>query len=292
MSTYSDRAFSALAQFNGRLSTFTEALKATRPDPAAVSAKTIEELTKTATRARNASDAISRSLTLIDITALDVVDMQVRLQGETAKLASALRDLGKSVAKHPAVNTAFGEALVGLDEAAQMVASAVFPSAVQGLRDANVKLWDFEKLLWKRYTDILTDVVQRGSVSPEMEEKIQAIADQVWQAFAEVNSLLNDLAESRANDAQALRRRLEAAPERLTAALRKRASDWKRRMPMRSTDSAGHQGVGRCRQGCRRTPSRSSRSPSFRRTRAWGLAASSWTRPSTTASAACRRSRC
>ena len=54
---------------------------------------------------------------------------------------------------------------MALDEAAQLVASAVFPTAVQGLRDVNVKLWEFEKIQWKLYTDILTDVVQRNSIT-------------------------------------------------------------------------------------------------------------------------------
>ena len=220
MPGYSDRAFSALAQFNGRLSAFTESLKATRPDKARLPQKTLDELTTAAGRARSAADAIARSLTLIDITSLDVVDMQVRLQGETAKLASALRDLGKAVESNEPVNQAFGDVLVPLDEAAQSVAAAVFPSAVQGLREANVKLWDFEKLIWKRYTDLLTKVVQSGKVPADQEARIQVIADKVAAAFAEVNVLLNDLAESRASDAGRLRQRLKEAPERLTTALK------------------------------------------------------------------------
>jgi len=224
MPAYSDRAFSALAQFNGRLSAFTESVKATLPDKGRLSQKTLGELTATAGRARAAADAIARSLTLIDITGLDVVDMQVRLQGETAKLASALRDLGETAQSNESVNQAFGEVLVPLDEAALTVASAVFPSAVQGLREANVKLWDFEKLIWKRYTDLLTKVVQSGKVPADQEARIQAIADKVAGAFAEVNILLNDLAESRPSDAARLRQRLKEAPERLTAAL-KEATD-------------------------------------------------------------------
>jgi len=224
MPAYSDRAFSALAQFNGRLSTFTELVKATRPDGGGLSQKTLGDLTKIASRARAASDAITRSLTLIDITALDVVDMQVRLQGETAKLASALRDLGKSAESQVAVQKAFGDALVALDEAAQIVAAAIFPSAVQGLREVNVKLWDFEKLLWKRYTDTLTEAVRKGDIPSDQEEKIQVIADDVAAAFAEVNTLLNDLAEGRPSDSARLRHRLEEAPARLTAAL-KQATD-------------------------------------------------------------------
>jgi len=118
------------------------------------------------------------------------------------------------------VRVTFEDALVALDEAAQLVAVAVFPSAVQGLREVNVKLWDFEKIQWKRYTDTLSDVVQRRRIPSEQQVRIQAIADDVAQAFAEVNTLLNDLAESRASDAAGLRRRLKQAPARLTDALR------------------------------------------------------------------------
>ena len=219
MPAYSARASAALGQFNDRLSAFMKSVKATHPDAERLPRKTLDDLSKIAIRASSAAEAISQSLKLIDITALDVVDMQVRLQGETAKLASALRDLGKRVERQPAVRDTFSPALIPLDEAAQMVAAAIFPSAVQGLRAVNVKLWDFEKLLWMRYTATLTEAVQRGDIPSEHEEKIQEIADDVWAAFAEVNTVLNDLAEARPSDSARLRQRLEAAPARLTQAL-------------------------------------------------------------------------
>jgi hypothetical protein len=221
MSAISDRVFTVLGQFSGHLSVFVQAVTSTAPDPPRLPKKELNELLDVADRARLAAEAITRSFTLIEITALDVVDMQVRLQGETARLASALRDLGARVERQHFIREAFGDELVALDEAAQAVAAAVFPSAVQGLRDVNVKLWEFEKLQWKRYTDILTDVVRRGSITAEQEVRIQAIADDVWRAFAEVNTLLNDLAGTRPSDAKALRRRLEQAPVRLTTALGK-----------------------------------------------------------------------
>jgi hypothetical protein len=84
-----------------------------------------------------------------------------------------------------------------------------------------VKLWDFEKVQWKRYTDVLTDVVRRESITTEQQIRIQSIADDVARAFADVNLLLNDLAESRASDAVALRKRLRQAPMKLTTALEK-----------------------------------------------------------------------
>jgi ElaB/YqjD/DUF883 family membrane-anchored ribosome-binding protein len=219
MSSFSDRVFNTLGQFNGRLSAFVEAVANTAPDPPRLPSKTLKELLDIAARARTGADAISRSFTLIDVTALDIVDMQVRLQGETARLAAALRDLGDAVERQHFVREAFEDELVALDEASLLVAAAVFPSAVQGLRETNVKLWDFQKIQWKRYTDILNDVVQRGRIPSDQQVRIQAIADDVARAFEEVNTLLNELAESRATDAAALRRRLKQAPDRLRAAL-------------------------------------------------------------------------
>jgi ElaB/YqjD/DUF883 family membrane-anchored ribosome-binding protein len=219
MSTFADRVLSTLGQFNGRLSAFVEQVGSTPPDPPRLPRKALDELLAIAARGRAASDAIMRSFVLIEQTALDIVDMQVRLQGETARLASALRELGQAVDRQHFVRERFGDVLVALDEDAHAAAAAVFPSAAQGLRQVNVKLWDFEKIQWKRYTDILTDVVRRGSITTEQQVRIQAIADDVARAFGDVNGLLNDLAESRATDAAALRKRLEQAPIKLTTAL-------------------------------------------------------------------------
>lgn len=219
MSAFSDRALAALALFNGRLSAYVEQVTSTVPDPPRLPRKALNELLTIADRARSAADAIIQSLAIIDQTALDIVDMQVRLQGETARLASALGELGEAIERQHFVRERFAEALVALDEAAMMVGATVFPSAVEGLREVNVKLWDFEKLQWKRYTEILSDAVRHGTITSEQQVVIQSIADDVAQAFAAVNTLLNDLAETRAVSAAALRRRLEQAPRKLTAAL-------------------------------------------------------------------------
>src|SRR5262245_1160637 len=220
MSTFSDRVFTVLANLNGRLSAFALLVESTPPDPPRLPRKALDELLDAAARARRAADAIARSFSLIDLTALDIVDMQVRLQGETASLAAALRELGRAVERQHFVREAFGDSLVELDEAAQLVAAGVFPGAVQGLREVNVKLWDFEKIQWKRYTDILTDVVRRGVLTNDQQVRIQSIADDVAAAFADVNMLLNDLAETRAADAGALRKRLQLAPQKLTSSLK------------------------------------------------------------------------
>ncbi len=219
MPSYTDRVFAALGPFTGHLSALVQQVQALPPDTPRLPRRTLDDLLEIAARVRNASDAITRSFTLIEQTSLDVVDMQVRLQGETARLASSLRALGERVQDQHVVLAALGDELVALDEAAQLVAAAVFPSAVQGLRDVNVALWAFEKLQWKRYTDLLTEVVRRETITTEQQVRIQDIADGVAGAFAAVNRLLNELAESRPSDAAGLRARLEHAPTRLTDAL-------------------------------------------------------------------------
>jgi hypothetical protein len=224
MTAYAERAFEALNQLNDGLIDFDSLIRARPADPPRLPRKTLDDLIDIAARARTGVDALRHSLSLIEQTSLDVVDMQVRLQGEAARLASALKDLGRAIEKQHFVREAFEAPLVALDEAAQSVASAIFPSAVRGLREVNVKLWEFEKILYKRYTDLLTDVVRAGRLTPAQHVTIQRIADDVVQAFAEVNTLLNDLAENRSIDAVALRARLDAAPRRLTKALQRAES--------------------------------------------------------------------
>ena len=219
MATFAHRVFTALGRFDGQLSAFVERVNTTPAHATRMPAKVLQQLRDAAGRARAASNALTRSFVLIEQTGLDVVDMQVRLQGETASLASALATIGDEVASQHFVRDAFGDALVALDEAAQLVAASVFPSAVQGLREVNVKLWDFEKVLWKRYTDLLTVVVRRRRITADQQAHMQAIADDVARAFGEVNTLLNDLAESRPSDARALQARLGQAPVRLTKSL-------------------------------------------------------------------------
>jgi hypothetical protein len=220
MASYKGRVADALTSFDRELAAFVATVAGTAPHPRRLAARTKKAILEIADRARTASAAIDRSMFLIEATALDLVDMQVRLQGETARLAGALRDLGNTVADQPFVRTTFESPLVRLDEAAQLVAAAVFPSAVRGLREVNVTLWDFEKNHWKRYTELLSDVIQRDRIPSDQQVRVQAIADDVARAFDEVNTLLNDLAETRAADAAVLRRRLRQAPERLRAALR------------------------------------------------------------------------
>lgn len=225
MPTFLERVFSTIDKFKTSLNAFTDLVRAAPAKPD-LPRKELDKLLELAARAEAAANAIAHSFGLIDRTSLDIVDMQVRLQGETARLASALDGLGETVDKQASVQQTFSASLVALDEAAQMVASAVFPSAVEGLRAVNVKLWDFEKIQWKRYTDILNSVVQDRRITSPQQAKIQDIADDVFKGFEAVNTLLNELAEGRAADADALRARLAEARKNLKSGLQ----DARRRM--------------------------------------------------------------
>ena len=95
MPTFHERIASAVEGFKRNLDVLTKLVRVTpaRPD---LAQKELDKLLETAARANAAADAIAFSFGLIERTGLDIVDMQVRLQGETARLASALDTLGES----------------------------------------------------------------------------------------------------------------------------------------------------------------------------------------------------
>jgi hypothetical protein len=99
------------------------------------------------------------------------------------------------------------------------LASAVFPSAVQGLRLVNVKLWDFQKIQVAHYARILEDVVRDKRISQDQQARIELIGMGVIDAFETVNAMLNELAEGRATDGPSLRQRLDRARKNLTRRL-------------------------------------------------------------------------
>lgn len=220
MPSYRDRVFQALGRFQTRLAMFDEAVKHRAADPPRLPKKALDELTALAARVRVASDALSVSLGhIVDQRGVDLVDMQVRLRGESAKLADALGRLGDTVSAQHFVREAFSESLVALDEAAQQVAAAVFPSAVQGLRDVNVRLWDFQKIQQIKYGQVLEAVVQKKRLTLAQQSNIEAIGARVIGAFDDVNALLNELAESRATDGRRLKRRLADMTKTLNESL-------------------------------------------------------------------------
>lgn len=210
MSSYTDQVLNALTAFDTTLAGF-GAMVRTRPSSATVLRKDLDRLIEWANRAGAAASQLRFSSNIIVGTAVDIVDFQVRLQGEAAALASALGGLASVLEKQTAIRDAFEDAVVALDEAAQGVASALFPGAVEGLGDVNVALWDFDRVLWREYTTRFRDAVREGTLTFDQQSRIQAIANEVHQAFDDVNALLNALAENAMPDGPSIARALTAA---------------------------------------------------------------------------------
>jgi hypothetical protein len=216
MSSYGDRVYAALGRFQGSLKEFTDLVGQRPADPPRLPRKELDALLALAARARAASDAIAVSLVHITESRVDVVDMQVRLKSETARLASALSGLGDQVDRQHFVREAFSDSLVALDEASHMLASAVFPSAVKGLRAVNVKLWDFQKIQVANYGRILETVVRDRKITQDQQARIEAIGMRIIAAFETINGMLNELAEGRATDGPRLQKRLDQAKASLS----------------------------------------------------------------------------
>ena len=209
MPTFIARVFASLDDFDKTLAGLATSL-GSGAVAASVGDKELEQMQEAAVRAGAASTKLRRSFDLIQQTALDIVDMQIRVQGETALLAGALNALGSVLQRvkereqqgsQKQLPPEVEQAAVELEERASLVAAAIFPGAIGGIRKVNVKLWDFEKLLWKRYTDLLTELIQNGRLTPDQQATIERIADGIREGFDRVNQLLNTLAEGAFIDA-------------------------------------------------------------------------------------------
>jgi hypothetical protein len=231
--SYAERLFGALGRFNADLAAFTSLVQRRAPDPPRIPRKELDGLLALSTRAGEAANAIGISLGhIVGQRGVDLVDMQVRLKSETARLAGALSGLGEQVQRQHFIREAFAEPLVALDEASHLVAAAVFPSAVDGLRAVNVRLWDFQRIEVVHYGRILETVVREKRLTADQQARIEQIGLRVRQDFETINDLLNELAEGRATDGKGLRTRIDRActnlEESLADAARKVTTDLKR----------------------------------------------------------------
>jgi hypothetical protein len=209
MPTFIARVFASLDDFDKTLAGLATSLGSAAV-AASVGDEELEQMQEATVRAGAASTKLRRSFDLIQQTSLDIVDLQVRVQGETALLAGSLKALGgvlqrvkerEEQGSPKQLPPEVEQAAVELEERASLVAAAIFPGAIGGIRKVNVKLWDFEKLLWKRYTDLLTELVQNRKLTPDQQATIERIADGIREGFDRVNQLLNTLAEGAFIDA-------------------------------------------------------------------------------------------
>jgi hypothetical protein len=146
--------------------------------------------------------ALLHSLWLVEKTGLDVVDMESRMKGESGRLADVLKDIGHEVYEQYFVKRFFRSRLVALDECAQLVAAALYPSAVQGLNKANSKLWEFQRRLIGRYELDLAELERDGQLTASQKKSIQTGFGKLGARFEDANSFLNELALHRLGEAQ------------------------------------------------------------------------------------------
>lgn len=195
MNEYVDRARSAIAAFQAALLEMEDRRARLAPSSAVVN-KRIEALTDISRRLQLAAKRLEHSLSQIaGDTALDVVDLQVRMEGEGAALASALRALDEALEKTPEIGTLLERELQTLKESAERMAAALFPNAIDGVREINRTLWDFRPI-WSEYVRVMGREVSRTSdkrLTADQIAKVEQTAERVRAGFEEVNQLLNKL---------------------------------------------------------------------------------------------------
>lgn len=140
------------------------------------------------------------SLDITERTAADVADLRVRLQTEAKKLATALEDIGKAFPKLDDPTSAARrdpllQQVYALEEHAQRVAAALFPSAIDGLGDVNAQLW-LIRPVYNQYLRVLDAVTRTppAGLSAAHLEAAKAAATRIMGRFDAVDSLLDRLA--------------------------------------------------------------------------------------------------
>jgi hypothetical protein len=194
MEEYLRRANEALTDFLAVVDAFDRA-RANLATAGGLPQKTIDKLQEIVQRIREAAGRLRHSLDQIAAeTALDVVDLQDRMEGEGASLAAALKALDEMLAKLPAGTPLGGRVLFDLEEQAGRVASAIFPNAIEGIREINRTLWDFRPI-WKDYTQVLAEQITGGGrrLTSDQIAKVEEAAGRVDAQIERVNQLLNEL---------------------------------------------------------------------------------------------------
>jgi len=177
-----------------------------------------------------ATAAIRRSLLLPEHTAVDIADLQARLESETRQVARLLKGLGEAAEKATGDSKAAAAELTPtlqtLEEEAQRVAAAVFPSAIEGVRDINKALWNL-RLILRDYGEVFDRAVRGklpGFTSKQL-DAVDAVAKDVAGRFDAVNELINTLVTAPlVGDSREVAATVKSARAELTAAVKRARS--------------------------------------------------------------------
>jgi len=137
-----------------------------------------------------AIEKIQQSLTIIEKTALDVVDMETRITEETDQLVSAAHKFEKAILSDVSLINELWTQVNEVEERLQDVACALFPSAVDGLGDVNRTLYAFTRRGWSQYKRLM----KKTDVGEEDRRAVEQTFQELAAAFESTNEFLNDLA--------------------------------------------------------------------------------------------------
>ncbi|NOT43660.1 MAG: hypothetical protein HOP14_03540 [Acidobacteria bacterium] len=222
MDEYLARARASLQTFDTAATALADEVAATAPSPPRLPASVLATLTDLCARLATGSARLAHSFDQIEVTGLDIVDLQARMEGESGALASALRALGEVVNRQHFVREAFADELFTLEEAAEHLAAATFPGIIQGVQVINRTLWEF-RLIWNEYTRRLTAQLtstRSDRLSSVQVDRIQEVAFELQARFDAVNELLNLLVVATDGEPAAVRTLIGDARTRLREAVR------------------------------------------------------------------------
>ena len=194
MASFIQNARSRLDEFDNRLGLFRGAVEKKRASSPRFPSSRRDKLLKHSKRAVEAVEKLRQSIFIVENTGVDIVDIQSRIGGEGASLGSALQALDDVIREQHFIHTEFQDELVELEEAAQDVAGAIFPSAVKGLGKANSKLWEFDRLEWFRYQAKLGEVVQKEKLTTAQQNRVEDTFARLRGRFGDANQFQNQLA--------------------------------------------------------------------------------------------------
>jgi hypothetical protein len=207
MDDYLKRARQALATFESALT----ACERLFPGQTTPPQEGIDRLRAIVARIRTALARLTAALGHIENTGLDIVDLQVSLQIESGALASGLAGLEDALGKIPGLTAALEHPLADLEEAAQRVAAALFPNAIDGVREINRTLWEFRPL-WAEYERTLALARNgKGGLTEAQLTAVALTADTLRARIDEVNELLNQLTVAMPTDGKAMKTLLQNA---------------------------------------------------------------------------------
>jgi len=172
------------------------------------------------------TNVVRNSLDTTEKTAVDITDLQHRLDSESDSLASTLSKLGDAMedalrnAQDPNGSTA-GESVKLLEEQAKRVAMALFPNAIEGIEDVNRTLWNF-RIISSNYSRILNaeEAKTKDRMSDAQLATVRDNANNVQARFDAVNELLNQLTISRQGSAEEVQAVVHEAREALANAIK------------------------------------------------------------------------